>query len=655
MYRKFICVILVITMVFSCMVYAAAGTNDLISATELLSQYPQEELSQDNFAYFTALKKAVVLAEKNGIDLTGVSNYDKFQAVRWKLAEVVFAEATALNESAYIVVRLDEKIPAEKINEDAISVIRGNQRVSYTIQKGNGVIDVFRVLISNQMCDRENLRIRVNFGMTNYAKLFCISNDIGYGNLKLSTADGKKIDSPDQLVNGKLNVSYQITNNTHEAGISDFTVYTAVYDEYGYFVRLQKESVKLLAHGESKEISFSFFLLPENTKRISSFVWWDNNLKPLIETKEVKKTYGYDNVMDPTKDICVSFIGGSITQGGRYSVPFIEHWQRDRQGKIIVNNAGVGGTGSSYGVMRFEQDVLSHQPDVVFVEFTLNDQHRLDRNNVELNVESMLMQCINAEHVPVIVFIHIPDRRMLANGSAYGIENNIQKYNRVLAHYKIVALNLHQMLLDRLARDAADSWDNYVKADNVHPTVEQGARIAEMMYQEFSASPETYLKRLSPPEKPYTLGVSDMSKCQNVSPFYASCDANWIFQPEIRNVVTEGYGDPIQNPFENYLGATKSGATLSFSFSGTRILISGLTGDLGRGFSYVITDSLGNVEKQGTGDNYLKNYKWYEEPTLVVYGLPDTQHTLTLTVAEDADADAQGKMFGIGEIWVDEK
>ena len=36
-------------------------------------------------------------------------------------------------------------------------------------------------------------------------------------------------------------------------------------------------------------------------------------------------------------------------------------------------NAAIGGTGSDLGVFRFRQDVLAHRPDLVFVEFSVND------------------------------------------------------------------------------------------------------------------------------------------------------------------------------------------------------------------------------------------------------------------------------------------
>ena len=36
-------------------------------------------------------------------------------------------------------------------------------------------------------------------------------------------------------------------------------------------------------------------------------------------------------------------------------------------------NAGIGATGSNYGALRAERDLLSHQPDFVVVEYAVND------------------------------------------------------------------------------------------------------------------------------------------------------------------------------------------------------------------------------------------------------------------------------------------
>ena len=37
-------------------------------------------------------------------------------------------------------------------------------------------------------------------------------------------------------------------------------------------------------------------------------------------------------------------------------------------------NAGIGGTGSDFGITRLYDDVVSRDPDIVFVEFSVNDR-----------------------------------------------------------------------------------------------------------------------------------------------------------------------------------------------------------------------------------------------------------------------------------------
>lgn len=79
-------------------------------------------------------------------------------------------------------------------------------------------------------------------------------------------------------------------------------------------------------------------------------------------------------------EITVAYIGGSITegQGATRNGCFARiscNWLEKRFPDAIVNyvNAGISGTPSSYGNIRANRDVLSHDPDIVFVEFAVND------------------------------------------------------------------------------------------------------------------------------------------------------------------------------------------------------------------------------------------------------------------------------------------
>lgn len=80
--------------------------------------------------------------------------------------------------------------------------------------------------------------------------------------------------------------------------------------------------------------------------------------------------------------ICVAAIGGSITAGGehtkdpmqRYVQQLAKWFEKSFPGrKVRCVNAGIGATNSGYGALRVQRDVIAQQPDLVVVEYAVND------------------------------------------------------------------------------------------------------------------------------------------------------------------------------------------------------------------------------------------------------------------------------------------
>ena len=80
--------------------------------------------------------------------------------------------------------------------------------------------------------------------------------------------------------------------------------------------------------------------------------------------------------------ICVAAIGGSITAGGshtkdparRYIQQLSKWFETAFPGlKVSFVNAGIGATDSAYGALRVKHDVLERHPDLVVVEYAVND------------------------------------------------------------------------------------------------------------------------------------------------------------------------------------------------------------------------------------------------------------------------------------------
>lgn len=114
-------------------------------------------------------------------------------------------------------------------------------------------------------------------------------------------------------------------------------------------------------------------------------------------------------------DVTLAYIGGSITQGAgatpihtkSYAYcsckAFKERYQNG--GRIRLIKAGVGGTPSELGVIRFERDVLRDgkvQPDVIVVEFAVNDEGDETKG---VCYESLIRKILLLPYKPVVILL----------------------------------------------------------------------------------------------------------------------------------------------------------------------------------------------------------------------------------------------------------
>ena len=612
-----------------------------------------QNVSADDAALLYEIKALVKKMYAAGVDVTLFDNYNCYEKLLPDLAEVSSTDVQYSGDNIEIRVMLDTKVQKDIINTSSVQLLRGNKQVDYTIITDGDLVDSFLIKLENKMINEQNIRLNVKLGyICQYSDFFDIPNDFTRSEISLYNSNNEKIYDVGEN-DGTLKVNFDIVNNTYDGGAEDIQILTAIYDDNSTMLSSAVTTISKLDKGIVVPVSETFEGLTQDAKKVSVFVWNGGIQKPLMLKKEYKKTYGYDKLINDKEDITVAFIGGSLTQGGNYTTPFIEAWSNHREGKITVINAGIGGTGSNFGAMRLKDDVLVHKPDIVFVEFATNDLDTSIRPSVQLNAESIIRQCQAQEHEPVVGVIHIPRRIM--SGDNYTLQTTIDLYEDVISHYGISAINGHQLVVDKLSSDSTDTWDNYIPANDVHPNALQGKRISDLMFAEFINNYDKYIKKIHMPEKKFSENTPDKFVCSNITSLYGNYDSKWVKNPEIKNIATEGYGNSIVNPFKNFMATYSSGAKMSFEFSGTRILVNGLTSKYGRYGTYEIKDENGNIEASGSCKSYTSPSYWYENILLTAFGLPDGKHTLEITVSEDKQADKEGYMFGIGEIWVDEE
>jgi len=94
----------------------------------------------------------------------------------------------------------------------------------------------------------------------------------------------------------------------------------------------------------------------------------------------------YADEFDPfagKSNITVATLGGSLTAGD--GSDYIQAWAPSFVNNYLTNkyanktftlkNAGIGGSTSEFGMFRFSTDVASVNPDMVFIEFSVNDKY----------------------------------------------------------------------------------------------------------------------------------------------------------------------------------------------------------------------------------------------------------------------------------------
>lgn len=99
---------------------------------------------------------------------------------------------------------------------------------------------------------------------------------------------------------------------------------------------------------------------------------------PVVPAEECRPRGGLPNFLAKAgregAAVKVAYLGGSITAQAGWRPKSLAYFQKTwPAARFSEVNAAIGGTGSDLGVFRLAQDVLRHQPDLLFVEFAVND------------------------------------------------------------------------------------------------------------------------------------------------------------------------------------------------------------------------------------------------------------------------------------------
>lgn len=187
------------------------------------------------------------------------------------------------------------------------------------------------------------------------------------------------------------------------------------------------------------------------------------------------------------EEVTIAYIGGSITEGAGSLLNTTTYAQlsydyfRDTFGKdggenVKFVNAGMSGTPSSLGMVRYERDVLNRAesaPDIVFVEFAVNDAD--DTTNGDA-YESLVRNILNAENQPAVVLIF----------SVFKTKWNLQdRLQPIGEYYDLPMISIKDAVVPELNSNALTNAEFF--ADEYHPTVPGHKIMADCISNYFDA------------------------------------------------------------------------------------------------------------------------------------------------------------------------
>ncbi len=172
--------------------------------------------------------------------------------------------------------------------------------------------------------------------------------------------------------------------------------------------------------------------------------------------------------------VTIGYLGGSITMGSVATAQekcyaYLSHlWWKEKfpQAEIGFVNAGIGATTSQFGVARVEEDLLKYDPDVVFIEFSVNDSNS---PHFKETFEGLVRRVYGSDAKPAVVILH---NAFYDDGhSAEEIHGEIGRY------YDIPCVSFKSSVVARVLNGDIEALK--ITPDNLHPNDTGHAMLAE--------------------------------------------------------------------------------------------------------------------------------------------------------------------------------
>lgn len=258
--------------------------------------------------------------------------------------------------------------------------------------------------------------------------------------------------------------------------------------------------------------------------------------------------------------LTIAFLGGSITQGSLASRPELcyaarvfEWWKKTfPKAEFTFVNAGIGATDSQFGCARAAEDVLSYKPDVISVEYAVNDE---DNDHYLETFEGVVRKLLSADNKPAVYTFY--------NVCYDSGKNAESRHSKVAEYYGLPAFCMKSTIYPLLVSGELNNRD--ITPDDLHPNDvghEMVASVITYGLDKIRTSSSSVSSEDVLPPAMTTNAYEDSVRYRNKNAQIIGCEG-WTADESKQEVITD--------IFKNGWTATQKGAKLTFKVEGSCI------------------------------------------------------------------------------------
>ena len=323
---------------------------------------------------------------------------------------------------------------------------------------------------------------------------------------------------------------------------------------------------------------------------------------PAVTAVECRPRGGLPNFFAKAKaggDVRVAYLGGSITAAPGWRVFSLDRLKKEFPTATFREiSAAIGGTGSDLGAFRVGHDVIAHQPDLVFVEFAVNDGGT-PPEQILATMEGIVRQILRANAATDICFVYTLSEPNLPDLAKGVFPRAASTMEAVADHYAIPSVHYGVEVNRRIADgtlifkgekpeklDAA-ATPMLFSSDGVHPHVETGQRLYADVLARALTTIQAAAMAAAPHAMPEPRRADNWEKAKLIPIDESMLRGDWKRVTPADDERAKSFAERMPVLWK----AEKPGAELVVAYTGTRLGVYDLLGPGGGTVSVRIDDA----------------------------------------------------------------